>query len=387
MPAQAIPFILGSFFVTVAVIVALLLVFRKRREQAATGETDGHITDIRKGFNGEYEGTPFVARYFPGGKNNPPTFTLTMTCGSDGQFVLSRENRFTRFAKRIGLVREIQTMDGPFDTSFYIDSQTPDFCKQYFQQGPKRQAAAGLFEKGFTRLVKKNGSIQARWSPFKQKKTAITGEFIDQFLPDLHILSRHLPVASPEDMALRKQFRLRLILSYAFLALLEVAALVLFIYGIVAYKPVDKAIFPQGLLYGAVAFVFLLACDFQLLKGFSAAHTHLLIQTVLLLCLAVFGGMGGLIFFNGYLDESFARDHRVPVVRKYYTKNKSNYSYYCRVNSWRVPGKQEKIRLKKGEYDRLQAGRDFLLVSTRQGHFNYEWLEAYTVLYQNSLDQ
>ncbi len=94
----------------------------------------------------ERHGRTFTARYIPGGKNTPPTLRITASVdevadaapagayreGARGHLavrpaiIMRRETRNDRFGKRLGLNREIQTGDAPFDEAVYLETDSPE---------------------------------------------------------------------------------------------------------------------------------------------------------------------------------------------------------------------------------------------------------------------
>jgi hypothetical protein len=112
----------------------------------------------------------------------------------------------------------------------------------------------------------------------------------------------------------------------------------------------------------------------KLLRGRSSSHRELI--TVFLISLIAFplAGFGYSGFLNGALDDTPPVIHQVPVINKYYSRSKNNYSYYAIVESWRETENTEKLSISKSFYNFLQPGSSMITITTKSGKFGFEWI-------------
>ena len=78
-------------------------------------------------------------------------------------------------------------------------------------------------------------------------------------------------------------------------------------------------------------------------------------------------------YLNGALDNGHPAVHQVMVIKKYYTKDKNNFSYYAVVQSWRERS-EEKLKISRRFYDYLHPGSSRITVTTKPGKFGFEWI-------------
>lgn len=330
------------------------------------------------------DGSTYEYQYTPGSQYSPASFTVRVPCPSQGAFYVAKENRLDRFAKRIGLVREIQTGDPEFDDRFFVQTECEGFTSSALESPECRSAIQFLFQLGFTAVRLKKNKLEAVWQPFSPKKQYVDEKLLDK-TSSLLIAAAGGLSEIPDTVALSEfdlgAWRTRRALAMG-IALLSVGAgVVALLFGLTNYKPLDPGhLVLNSLRYSLPFLVFFVLAAFHLLKGRSSSHKELAL--VLFFSVAGFplAGAGGEMFLNGWLDRSGYSRHDVKVLNKYFSKSDKSTTYYAVVESWREGRATEKLSVPSGFYNQLEGGITRLIVTTRAGRFGFEWLASYAIL-------
>jgi hypothetical protein len=368
--------LLTSILTTVFIIRA---VKRRRREEMGEGAGEDEREQVPRGASGEntHEDITYAYKHFRGTDKAPPYFSITIPCTSTGDFTITRESKFDRFFKRLGVCVEINTHDPSFDNTFYISTNTVPFARQYLERGEHRRAIQALFDLGFNHLKQNGKSLVLTWRNFPRRQLMAV-ETMEKAVVQLAILVRALakvPSYEPPVSAY-PVWKLKRLFAFAVSGILVITGITALIIGLVSYRPLDVGkVFVKSVTYSVPLFFIFSWISLQLLKGRSSSHRELI--TVFLISLFAFplAGFGYTAFFNGALDKGEPEVHKVLVINKYYKRNKST-DYYAVVNSWRedTAKKTEKLRISKRFYNLLHPGSSTMMVTTKPGKFGFEWI-------------
>ena len=323
---------------------------------------------------GEYRGRRYECRYFPGSKNSPPSFTISVFCSSPISFSMTKEGGVERFSKNIGLTSEIQTGDPAFDSTFFINSDgAMSALQNYFYNVEVRETIRAVFTCGMTmkNLSFTADRVNAVISPFSPEETSQLP--VEMILGKLDLLiSEMAPLKAQPTSGLFKKYS-RAVPVIVTVIILNIIAVSVLVAGMNLYKPLRLAFTIKSFQYSIPAVLFFLYLAFHMVKGCSSSHTIFIPLAIFSLTGFLAGGVSLMIFLNGYLDCSPVGDHRVTVMDKYYTTHKGNRKYYVKFSSWKTTGETDKISVNRTVYYAIDTS-DKILVKARSGYFGQEWL-------------
>ncbi|HQI72607.1 MAG: hypothetical protein KBG22_09210 [Smithella sp.] len=323
---------------------------------------------------GEYRGRRYECRYFPGSKNSPPSFTISIFFNSPVIFSVNREGRVEKFSKNIGLTSEIQTGDPAFDSTFFINSDGEMSALQnYFFNVEVREAIGAVFAGGMTMksISFTADRVNAVISPLSPEETSRVP--VEMVLEKLDLLISGMPSLNvPPATPLLKKYA-RAVPVIVTVIILNITAVGLLVAGLNLYKPLRFAFSIKSFQYSIPAAILFLCIAFQMVKGRSSSHTIFIPLAIFSLTGFLVGGLSWMIFFNGYLDQGPVGDHLVTVTEKYYTTHKGDRKYYAKFDSWKTPGEIDKISVNRSIYNAIDATGK-ILIKTRPGYFAQEWL-------------
>lgn len=366
--------ILVAMFVSVAVSTTLILVILRRKKQMQ-GRVSGLLQSGNSG-TGTCEGTEYQYEYFPGGKNAPSYFRISVPCRSAGSFTVAKETGFDRLFARFGLSNEIRTGDAGFDDSFYITTNTVAFTKAFLSMREKRSAIRAIHDAGFNRIGHDGKVLMATCSPFRLDKE-VDAALIEAIVSHLAILAQRIPATPVFSSAGESNWKLRRVIAFAIPCLLYMIGITAFILGMMKFQPLDIwTVVLDSLRIGIPALALFLWIAVMLLKGRSTSHREWIIVFAMALIAFPGAAAGCEILLNGYLDRSEASTHVVKVIGKYESRSDKGTSYHAVVESWRQRN-SEKLKISSHDYPRLTPNRSEIAVTTSPGEFGFEWLVGY----------
>jgi hypothetical protein len=371
------------FFLIVSATTALLLIRRQRATQKkAFSRWPGELSSLESGktIAGEHDGTAYEVYYFAGGKNAPPLLTLSVPCPSEGRFKITKESGFDRFFKRHGITNEVQTFDKSFDDDYFIQSDTLDFVRQFFQPPEKRQAVRAVFELGYT-LVEHDGKVmKITFSPFRPKDD-LPPEFVTGAVAQLRELATNIPVVPPTPAPDMGAWKTKRVVAFAVPIFGDLIGLPLIILGFVLYPPLDGfSIFLDSLKYSLPLLLIFLWLAVKLIRGRSTSHHELIAVGVLALIGFPLAGMGLETFLNGRLDSSQPSSHTVVVIDKYISRSNKSKDYNLVLESWRTGRQSETLEVSSRDYERVVLTQTEVQIETKPGRFGFEWRVSYEIL-------
>ncbi len=160
--------VIVSITVSIAIVLGIMKRVRSTHKKSIS-QLPGELKELKSGktISAEHDGIAYEVYYFAGGKNAPPHLAIRVACESEGRFKLTKESGFDRFFKRYGITNEIQILDKAFDDAYFIQSETVDFVRQFFQPPEKRRATHELFELQYTVVEHDGKTMKVVCSPFR----------------------------------------------------------------------------------------------------------------------------------------------------------------------------------------------------------------------------
>ena len=340
---------------------------------------------IKKSGSGEYGGISYQFKYFPGGQNAPPSYTIQIPCRSCGAFKITKETRFDRFFEKIGICIEHKTGDPDFDNTYYINSDHVEFTRLFFGDTEKRKRINDLFQAGFNRIEHNGKEIKTVMIPCK-RGFFMTEDQMHGVVMLLSDLTRNMPEL-PESGGLSQQnaWKEKRILAFVLPSLFFLTGIAAIITGMFRYKPLDFwAAAGASLRWSIPALLLFLILALSWIRGRSNSHRELIIIIIISLQAFPVGGAGMQIFLNGYLDKTPAVAHEVTLLRKKISKSKNSTDYHAIVSSWRPGHTAESIDVPGSLYQKLIPGETTMSVTTKPGRFGHEWIVNYRIVKPDS---
>lgn len=362
--------ILAIFSFSIAVVsLAVFLGKKAERKKKTFAAPSSEKTE-----KGVYGGVKYEYGYHSGSKNNPSHFSICIKSRSPGSFKVTWEKAFDIFFKKRGICCEIQTGDPLFDDHFYLDTETVDFTRAFFNSADKREVVAEIFQKGFTCLIHDGETMAAVWSPFPNEREF--GEnLVPEILPHLVRLSEQMPKKATPLEAADPGWRKRRRRAIAIPAVLLLAGLQAIGWSAAKCEPLDGwRMFFASLIVSVPLPAIYIRTAIGWIKGRAASHWDLifvLFLSVLAFHASVFGfGM----FANGMFDISEPTSHIVKVVDKYSkSSSRGGTKYHIVVKSWR--GRlSEEFKVNRSEYKGASPGISKMKITTKPGLLGFEWI-------------
>jgi len=378
--------------VSIGVLVGFLVYYRRKmagirralqelalRLHARPGRKSLFLGDLIEGNHG---GIPFVCRYFPGSKNNPPSLTIQLNTSSPARLTIRREAWYDRFARRIGLVGEMQTGDPAFDGAYFLDTEREDIYQSLLSADAKRRQIEALFGLEFPvrEIVFGKKDLRVVLSPLKGD--AIARVPVEEYLEGLASLSTEIPASgyavpysAPFSPARPRTpiSRAGLVLLFASLGLLIAGGAVALGWGMHAYEPLGNGLVLRALAVSAPCALVFLVLAFRWIRGRSSSHRYFLIVLVLSLIGFPVAFAGGAVLTNGFLDAGGETPRQVPVTERYYRQDKNHRTYYVAFPSWQRPGETDRLSVDADLFRTVQPGSK-IVIRTRPGYWNEEWI-------------
>ncbi|NPU83104.1 MAG: hypothetical protein HPY65_01355 [Syntrophaceae bacterium] len=379
-------------FLSVAVLLAFLYVYRRKLSGSRRAFKDlaeklnGRV--IRKSlFTGDlleglHDGVPFTCRYFLGSKNSPPSLTILVRISCADRITIREEAWYDRFAKRIGLVAELQTGDPSFDNAYFFDTDRSDVFLPYLSEPSRRQQIDGLFNMGspIREIVFDKKGIRIVLSPLKVD--ALAAVQADRYLDGLLSLSGGLadaghPLSYGPSLfpgTLRPPVSpAGLVLLFSFIGLLILGGAVCLGFGLSEYEPLGNRLILNALAISAPAALVFLYLAFRWIRGRSTSHRIYLLALILSLVGFPLALTGSAVVTNGYLDQGVETTRDVPVTDRYVTKNKDSRTYYLTFPSWQHPGETDRLSVTVDLFRTVRPG-DRIIIRTKPGFWQEEWI-------------
>ena len=246
-------------------------------------------------------------------------------------FKITRESKWDRFFKYIGLSAEVETTDLDFNQRFYIASDSPVFCEEIQTNGIAREFIKSIFASNCRNLWADGNNL---WVQFPGKLTSpqvLAQECVD-FANEIRPMGQNNPWIWHDPFAWKALVIESLVWflgGYAFAGYMEWQ----FFNEDLHLFP--NAVFWRGLIFGGLgAFVFLCSVV-ALMRGSSRGH-RIILETLIIAVLSFpMGGIHLVSDLNTQFDKSepklivakitglTQKEHRGRRSRRYYTYHMS----------------------------------------------------------------
>ncbi|MBK8067137.1 MAG: hypothetical protein IPK27_05805 [Rhodanobacteraceae bacterium] len=353
-----------------AVIAGLFFLLRK----SALGQAQ----KAQAGLPGEWEartlgGVAHQLKFRPrtSGKNSQPSLlSLRVATASKIDLQINRENWFDRFCKSLGIAREFQTGNRPFDDAWYLRGEIDTRLGMQLKQGELRGKIHGLMSAGFTELRHRPGWLQLDWTGFDPGKHTMPGEVE---VAALAAVGSALPAASNAPIPRQTAAKAALwsvVIGYGACFLLGLA-----------YPPVREwDLWRLVLPAAALSFAMFAWTAAFVLRGYSRSHDHWILLAVAGLLCCTIGSRGVLGWWNGHEDPSPVGVQQVQVLSHWTSRHKNRTTYRVKVPDWKRDGATLSYRVERQEYDQIARGARTFEVRTQAGRLRVEWQHGYRVL-------
>jgi len=389
------PFDLTSFFpliLGIGVLIVVLAFYRRKRKRTrrAMEELARSVDAVLSQssliggdiFEGRHNGIPFSCRYFPGSKNSPPSLTVRAGIPCPAKLTIRREAWYDRFARRIGLMAELQTGDPVFDQAYFLDTDRGDIILSYFSEEKKRRAVDALFNLGYPvrKIVFGKADVQIVLASFPPD--AVAAFPLVRCLDEAQNLTGEQTSAGYAASFNRQLFpgnprrpisRGLLVLLFIINGFLIPAGAFLLAYGMGEHEPLGSRLIINALSLSVAAALFYLAVVFRWIRGRSSSHRHYLMILILSVIGFPLALTGGAVATNGIFDQGTETAHRVPISNLYYHQNKSSRTYYVAFPSWQRSGSTEHIAIPDNLYRVLKPTGE-IIIKTKPGYWREEWI-------------
>lgn len=380
--------LLISGFVIFGVVVAVALITHLRVSQKKLKETlvnvlgDPELQWDEKNKTFQWQGMNCRYEKYDGSKNSPPSFSIFVECGgTGGGFEVWQESAWERFFKNIGMTREIQTGDDAFDRRFYIDSNTPEFARECFASGERREAVRRLLDMKAEKITYQGKTLSIEWTGSSAHADGIA--HLKEAIESLTLLAKDLPLYHESTSSVmisenRPSYRVAVIIvAGASLAL----GFFSWIWNCSAYPLFNPwGLFVWTLKFSIPALVIFLFYAARTLSGNSRSHRDFLLAASLALSGFLFLGYGVAGLYNGMSDTADPAQHISLVLNKEVHTHKNSRSYHLYVQSWQSGQVVEDLTVNSTVYQRVVPRKDRVLVRTKPGKLGFEWLVSSKVL-------
>lgn len=357
----------------------------------------GRITDIFS-INSSFsfvtpEGKQFNVRFYKlrdrtkSIYNDSVYYNMELRIDFPGQidFFIRQEDGFDRFAKSVGLSKEVQSGDQSFDDLFYISSDNDYSIKTIFKDRIITAAISRLFKQGATQVVFDAMGGWVTWSKLLTNNLSAVFSELEkdpQCIEAINIIyqikdrvSEIIKTPNSGFILKRRKISNNNLVGY-FAAIFSLLAIVSFFIGETSYQALNTIeIFKFSLKSSLPFFLILGFIIFNLVKGNSKSHLYFFPLIILLLIDSIFAGMGTASILNAKLDTSELSSH-ISLVRDKYSKkpSKSSRKYYVKYDSWETGDKTSSSDVKSSEYDSIVPGKTKIYLETKKGFFGFEWI-------------
>lgn len=299
-------------------------------------------------------------------------------------FSLYREGWFDRLAKLLGVARELQTGDEPFDGRVYIQSEDPALHEALQMRRELRARVLHLMRDPKTREVSAAGGrlwvvSRAYNGSEKIADPELVGRVAREMLPDLNaVLAELARVAGPgmdaatdRTRAARRWIAAGIGISLALAIIGE-----LYIWWQVDHQVVRVAISRYTLWLTTAAGAAWLATLYLALG--ATAFTHRVLLDVLLAAVpaAWVVAFGACMAWNELSDTSAVRRVTLPVEQAWASRSRRSHTWHLRTSGWPDERADRELKISRDEYA-LISGHSCIDVLWRAGRLGDGWIEGF----------
>lgn len=332
-----------------------------------------------KGAGDDYYFRRIPASKRKGREISPPRFEVWVPVNTSGYFNITLQTGFDRLFKRLSLTSEVETGCPDFDNKYFITCSNKKEVRAYFEHRGHRDVILSLFEEGYNEIELYEQKLLARHSEHREEISDDGNELISHGAEKLMILAAGLEESFHVGGRLGA-VSLRAINTY--LSTVSTVALILGFFAMIFLFSHARVLDGDALgLFSLQAALPFFVSSLFLLYIFSRRHS---IRGFELLSGYVLGGlallfilMGSIFYMNRYWDVSEVAGHEVLVVEKKTQRQKNNTRYLLVTKSWRDEKQTKALVTNQAFYDWVRPNQTRLVVYTKRGFFNHEWLVSF----------
>lgn len=297
-------------------------------------------------------------------------------------FTFWREGFIDRLAKGLGIARELQTHDLPFDGRVYIESEDPALHRALTRGKDLRTQLFSLLQSTSAHEVgAAGGRLWLRSAAYGNRRDlsddVLRPMIAQDFLPAVRELRPRLSAVGGTDDARDSTRGIRRAFDVAIVTCVALGVVGLLTWGMHDDHQIALATIQQlALVTTAAMFVGLVASLFVALG--ATAYTHRILFDLVIAALPGIwlAAAGVFLYVNQVFDPSEARRVTVHIANTYVTEHKRRQHYHLEVRAWpdaRAPRDRE---VSRHEYP-LMESRRCVDVLWREGRFGDGWIEGF----------
>ncbi len=331
------------------------------------------------------EGKAFRIEFYK--KKKSPYYQMELNIDFPGEtdFLLRFEQGFDRFAKSIGLSKEIQSGNKGFDDLFYISADDDQAVETIFKDKSVIELLNSIFAQGARQLSYDAKGLSITWgnlttnNPSQIFPTGESDPRCIELVNTLYLIKNKVSEIvknSSSGFILKSKKISNNMLVFSFVMVFTFLAIALFSVASSSYPALhSNEALSNSLKLSVPLFFGLTFIVYQLIKGHSKSHLYFIPFILFLLLDSIFSSVGAWQILNAKLDHSPVTSH-VSIVRdKYSTKSKKgSRKYYIKYDSWDTPQELSKISVRSSEYDSIIPGKTKLYLDTKKGALGLEWI-------------
>jgi hypothetical protein len=293
--------------------------------------------------------------------------------------LLRAEGGLDRLGKRLGLNREVQIGDAPFDRAVYIETDAPDEAvRGLLGDEARRRAVIEILGAGFSVIHVHTGGARVSASRPRPGAVHLASETVRRVAQSLALLAPAVPApVVPADGSSPKR---RPVLAAAFVVLF-LAGLVAFFgapMGMLAIRdactPLTDDVYYAALDVAGALFLAALPMVALAVRGHSDSLRTFVVAALALLYALPFYTMGTFLGLNAGLDGSRPARHPSRVLEQWVTHGKQagNHLRFAALRRGEEPIERT---VDAATYARFVKG-DAAFVITGEGALGWEWIEG-----------
>ncbi|MBF0485517.1 MAG: hypothetical protein HQL16_03275 [Candidatus Omnitrophica bacterium] len=313
--------------------------------------------------------------YQESSRNSPSLLRLSLKGNFFAHAAFHHETSADKAVKSAGVNQEIQLYDPPVDDELYIECEDQGFVSRFFSSSDTKVFLVGLL-RNFTRLEINGSSVTLTKTPC-ESLSGIDSEEIRQAAEKLCFIADQIPLPAPGERSATPatddwKMSEGLFTGIGIASL--VFGVVLLIWGVAAFEPIDKGkLFAVSLNFSVPFFGLFAFFAFQQLKGHSTSAKTLLIAGLTAGVGFILCGWSGGVVLNGTGDISKAKTHESIVINKYISHGKHSTYYHLTVAPLDRSFDNYTLDVSRCAYDQTQLSSRLNII-TRDGAFGFKWV-------------
>ena len=312
-------------------------------------------------------------------KRENKTITICVPTFSIGRFSIRKETFFDNLAKGLGIAVEVQTENPDFDSSFYIDSSTPDYTEDLLSNQQIREEIKQIFEFGRCKSISLDQQmLSASFEVILRlnlQYEKMSQDVIDNTADLLQRIATSLPRLNAKYPEADKSIKLWIpAIVKVLIATMVICSYIGFAYISSQTSVIDKSqLFEYSSIYSLSCFFLCSILVTVILSRRSSSHRELLILLPVSFAAFLVFGYLAVDQINQRLDTASPVFHEELIMTKDVSRSK-NTCYYLNFTSWRKGHSLERIMVSKKMWDDVKGGDTKIRLLTKPGYLSFEWI-------------